>query len=117
MSKRPTNDDNKNIQLELMATEETKRVFNLAEVTRKHYLIQAGIVGKLYNQATRHVSSELTVAETKQLADTMRNLSIWLANFHENLSLVEQKEAEKVIALGDRIDPENMTPEQIRQWI
>jgi hypothetical protein len=117
MPKRPTNDDNKNIQLELVPTGQTELDFNLAEITRKHYRIQSSIVGKLYKQVDKHAASELTVAEAKQVADTIRNLSIWASNFHEKLTIVQQNEAEKIIALGGAMSYEDLTQEQKDQWL
>lgn len=115
MSKRPTNDDNKNIQLELMATEETKLALNVAETTRKHYKLQSAIIGKLYRQVNDHLNDKLSVSESKQIGDLVRNLGIWTAHFYENLSLLEQKESEAIIALGmeGKIDISNMTEEEI----
>ena len=114
MPKRPTNDSNP-IQTELFPTGKTELVFNLADTTRKHFRVQSGIVGKLYRQAERHANSELSVSEVKQLGDCMRNLSIWASTFHDKLTLVEQKESEKLIALGMEggLDFSSMTEEEL----
>jgi len=118
MPKRPTNDDNKNIQLELIPTEKTKATMNAADITRANFLKQAAIVNKLYNQLNEQISqNSLSIDDIKKTADSVRNLGIWNKNFWEGMSLVEQQEAEKVIAIGGELDFSSMSDEELREWI
>ena len=116
MAKRPTNDDNKNIQLELLPTEDTKLSINVAELTRKHYKHQSAIVMALYKHIARKLQGELTVSECKQLGDLARNLGIWTGHFQENLTMAELKEAESIVAMGGEVDFSKMSVEELLEW-
>lgn len=117
MAKRPTN-DNKNIQLELIPTEETKATFNAVDVTRSNFRSQAILIGKLYRQLNRQIDKgELSIDEIKKAGDTLRNLGIWNKTFWEGMTQVEMNEAEKIIAVGGEIDFSKMSDEELREWI
>jgi hypothetical protein len=119
MPKRPTKEDKNNVQLELFLTDETKNVLSTAGKTKKHYEHQSALAAKLYKHIKdKIVSADLTVAEIKQLADTLRNLSIWNKTFWEGMTAAEQAEVEKEMALGwDETNFDSMSDEELAKWI
>lgn len=118
MPKRPTNGDDKNIQLELIPTERTKSSMNARDITRANFKKQAILVNKLYTQIEAQLNNnQLTIDEIKKAGDLMRNLGIWNKNYWEGMSMVEQAEAEQIIALGGDVDFSTMSDEELREWI
>lgn len=118
MPKRPTNDDNKNIQLELVPTESTRQKVKTADVTKAHFIKQSKIVGRLYDEIEREMKKEnLTIDESKKVADSMRVLGIWNNNFWEGMTRVEQQEAEVIIASGGDVQFADMSDEELMQWV
>jgi hypothetical protein len=116
MPKRPTN-DSKSIQLELMPTETTRQKVKTADVTKAHFIKQSKIIGKLYDEIEREMKrGNLTIDESKKVADSMRVLGIWNDNFWEGMTKIEQQEAEVIIANGGEFDFDKMSVEELLEW-